>query len=240
MSDETSTEEHFLQTYHTSNGRESLLSGESHDAAIASLERRFARYLPADRSARILDIGCGEGLIYQFIQKRGYTSFSGVDISPENVELCHRAGIPSVQLKDVAKDDLADLGTFSLIFCIDVIEHMQPSTALPVCLKIKSLLAPGGLVVFQTPNMGSMSAAFNRYYDLTHHFGLTEKTLRELLLAAGFEASNVAVLPCLTAVTPLGRVREIYGKLLHRVLMASEGGRRPRIATSNLIATARL
>jgi hypothetical protein len=55
----------------------------------------------------------------------------------------------------------------------------------------KLCVGDGGRLVIQTPNMGSFLGWHMRYNDITHEFGVTEKGIVDLLLAAGFEKKKL-------------------------------------------------
>src|SRR5436190_570685 len=44
------------------------------------------RYFPANREAKILDIGCGAALLLYFLREVGYLRLWGIDTSPEQVQ----------------------------------------------------------------------------------------------------------------------------------------------------------
>ena len=76
--------------------------------AAAGLERRrpyldrlVRDHFPSDRSARILDLGCGHGAILWAAARAGYTQLAGVDASPEQVAAAQRLNIPGVRLGDL-------------------------------------------------------------------------------------------------------------------------------------------
>ena len=46
-----------------------------------------------DRSAVILDVGCGTGLTCQYLAERGFTTFDGIDITPEMIAKSRERGI---------------------------------------------------------------------------------------------------------------------------------------------------
>ena len=72
------TRELALERYSTHLGR----SPEMTEHVTRSLERCFADWLPSDRSAPILDAGCGEGNLLAFLRAKGYANLSGFDLSP--------------------------------------------------------------------------------------------------------------------------------------------------------------
>src|SRR5215510_12035632 len=56
------------------------------------LMRVIRRHFPAERSARVLEIGCGHGTLLYFARHAGYTQLSGVDTSPEQGGGCQASG----------------------------------------------------------------------------------------------------------------------------------------------------
>jgi 2-polyprenyl-3-methyl-5-hydroxy-6-metoxy-1,4-benzoquinol methylase len=58
-------------------------------------------HFPMDRSARILDLGCGHGAFIYFLREAGYTNVVGVDKSPEQVAEAKRLGIDGVHEADL-------------------------------------------------------------------------------------------------------------------------------------------
>jgi hypothetical protein len=93
-------------------------------------------------------------------------------------------------------------------------------------------------LILQTPNLGSLPGPFIRYNDLTHEFGLTEKTVVDLLLLAGFPAGEIEVRAAWNATTLPGYLREIWLRLVYFAVFAVEGAGRPRIPTKNLLVRA--
>jgi 2-polyprenyl-3-methyl-5-hydroxy-6-metoxy-1,4-benzoquinol methylase len=200
------------------------------------MRRSLEPWLPADRETPILDIACGEGALLAFLQEQGYTDLSGFDISPENVEICHRIKLPFVQKGDAFELlGAEDTGRFGLICAIDLIEHIPKEQAAQLIEVIRGQLRANGSVILQTPNAGSLYASHNRYYDLSHHFAVTEKSAIDLMMLGGFQTDEIEVRPHWNAVTSVGRLRELYVSLIHKLIFLGEGNRRPRISTSNLL-----
>lgn len=81
----------------------------------------FARIVP-DKTARVLDMGCGTGLAGVALNKLGYTDIDGADFSPEMVAVAERRGVyRALHQHDVTKpaafareyDALISVGLFS-------------------------------------------------------------------------------------------------------------------------------
>lgn len=237
--DDRPTAERVIERYHSVNRRV-----DPHDSArarvlFAVFERTVGRHLPVDRTARCLDLACGEGALLAYLRAKGFTDAAGIDLSPENVALCRAAGL-DVRLGDVREAGvLRQAGSVDLVTAFDIVEHLPKPEAGTFVELIRTLLRPGGTAILQTPNLGGLNGAYHRYNDLTHEFGLTEKSAVDLALAAGFDEADVTVEPAWNATTALGRGREGYTRLLHAARFLTEGAGRPRIASANLLLVLR-
>lgn len=127
------------------------------DACMArwSLDRR-ARSALADR--RALDVGCGAGLLTEPLARMG-AAVTGIDAAAENIAAAQaHAGALPITYRCVAVEALAREGaTFDLITCLEVIEHVADRRAFFAALR--TLLAPGGIFIFSTPNRTPLSYA---------------------------------------------------------------------------------
>ncbi len=204
-----------------------------------SLARSLGAWLPADLATPILDIGCGEGNLLCFLRERGYMNLGGLDLSPENVAICHALGLGFVQQGDaLSLRRIPGLWRYGAIFALDLLEHLPRARAASFLEDVRRLLLPGGYAVIQTPNLGSHLGWFHLYSDLTHEFGLTESSALSLLAAAGFPAERVELRAAWSATTLAGYLREAYVALLHRLLWMADGSGRPKIATRDLLLRA--
>lgn len=237
---ERSTTERLIERYNTLNRRRTAHDPEHRDVMFRSLHRVYAPFLPEDRDAALLDAGCGEGSLLSFLTSRGYRNLSGFDLSEENVAICHQAGLGFVHRFDALEmDRLPGDPRFDRVFALDLLEHIPKERASRFLELARDRLRPGGVLLVQTPNMGCVYAQYHRYNDLSHEFGLTEKTARDLFMTAGFESDEITVSPVWNAATTLGRARETYARLLHRAIFLADDRDRPKIPTKNLLIQAR-
>lgn len=227
-----------IERYHTTTGRPSIQDPRVRRLVWRSFGRTVGPWLPADHSVRILDAACGEGALLAFLRDRGYRTLEGFDLSPQCVEECHRLGLDFVKRFDLLDLERWPGEKYDVIFLMDIVEHLPKERAAGILEVAHRKLAPGGCLVIQTPNLGSLMGPYHRYCDLTHELGLTEKSVRDLLALAGFERDRVEVRPAWNAATPLGRAREVYLRILHRLIFLAEDSSRPRIPTKNLLVRA--
>lgn len=103
---------------------------------------------------RLLDIGCGGGLLCEPMARLGF-SVVGADASERNIAVAsaHAAnGGVAIDYRAVAAESLlaADEAAFDLILNMEVVEHVtDPGVFLRGCGR---LLAPGGLMIVATLN----------------------------------------------------------------------------------------
>jgi len=241
MSTHRSTTDRLFERYHTYSRRPEFMNDQGLlRTMFKSFERVLGSWLPDDLSAAILDVGCGEGALLAFLKYKGYQKLYGLDISPENVNLCHHLGFGSVQELDMSQlDRFPGPSHYDVIFAMDVIEHLPKQSAADFLEHIRERIRPGGFLILQTPNMGSFTGLYHRYYDLSHEFGLTEKSALDLLMLVGFRIDEIQIRPAWNATSFLGYLREVYLRLLHLAVFLAEGSARPKIPTRNLLIRAK-
>ena len=111
---------------------------------------------------RILDIGCGGGILSESMARLG-AEVTGIDLAekPLKVAQLHAldAGI-SVDYQAVPAEDLAQMtpASFDVVTCMEMLEHVpDPASTVQACA---TLVKPGGRVFFSTLNRNPKSYLF--------------------------------------------------------------------------------
>jgi len=139
---------------------------------------------------KLLDVGCGHGLLVDEARKRGWDAI-GLELSSDAAAYARdRLGL---DVREQTLESLrADEGGFDAIVMADVIEHLDdPGAAIDRC---HELLAPDGVLLVVTPDPSSITAriAGPRWWGYlpAHTYLLPRHTLRELLSARGLVISE--------------------------------------------------
>lgn len=103
----------------------------------------FAEYVP-DRSSKILDIGCGTGLMGIALSNHGYTDFDGLDLSPEMIEQARGKGVYQDFIKaDLTKTLPIDSDTYNAAVSTGTFTHAHVGAA--ALDEIFRVLKPGAI-----------------------------------------------------------------------------------------------
>ncbi|MGB8811637.1 MAG: bifunctional 2-polyprenyl-6-hydroxyphenol methylase/3-demethylubiquinol 3-O-methyltransferase UbiG [Paracoccaceae bacterium] len=125
----------------------------------AEFDRDLTKPLPF-AGLRILDIGCGGGLLSEPMARLGAT-IVGADAAPRNIPVAQlhaeQMGL-TIDYRHTTAEDLAAAGErFDVVLNMEVVEHVSdPLTYLTAC---QTLLKPGGLMICSTLNRNAKSFA---------------------------------------------------------------------------------
>lgn len=141
--------------------------------------------VPVPTGARVLDAGCGSGRTLQ--ELADYGQVSGIELDTESAELARGRGLGEVvigRLEQLPWDD----GTFDLITCLDVIEHVPDDiTALQ---ELRRVCRPGGRLLVTVP---AYQALWSQHDEANHHYRrYSRPRLRGAAAAAGWRIERVS------------------------------------------------
>lgn len=142
-----------------------------------------------DKSSRILDVGCGTGLLVYALRNLGYANVEGIDLSPQQIEASCAAGLPCTLVDDpyLERRAATEPGSLDAVFLMDVLEHVPVASQMVFVGAISRLLKSSGRLVISVPNANSSFAARWRYIDWTHCSAFTEHSLEFVVKNQGFK-----------------------------------------------------
>jgi 2-polyprenyl-6-hydroxyphenyl methylase/3-demethylubiquinone-9 3-methyltransferase len=114
------------------------------------------------KSKRVLDVGCGGGLLSEGMAALG-AEVIGIDLSDKPLGVARLHLLESghkVDYRKVSVEALADEmpGAFDAVTCLEMLEHVpNPSSVITACAR---LVKPGGQVFFSTLNRNPKSYLF--------------------------------------------------------------------------------
>ena len=123
-----------------------VLGTVSQPKSVALLSTRLK-----DKSVKIIDIGCGTGLVGKHLKAEGFLYFDGIDISEDMLSIAKSRGYTNLFLGSLNKQLPVLTDSYDCAMCIGVFTHGHVSSDRfnELCRIIK----PGGYVCF-TVNEG--------------------------------------------------------------------------------------
>jgi 2-polyprenyl-6-hydroxyphenyl methylase/3-demethylubiquinone-9 3-methyltransferase len=169
-------------------------------------------------SRRVLDVGCGGGLLAEGMARRG-ARVTGIDLAPQALAVARlhamEAGI-EVDYRLETVESLAEAGpaSYDLVTCLEMLEHVPDPAG--VVAALARLVRPGGQVICSTINRNARSFALAivgaeylmRLLPMgTHQYGrlIRPSELTQWARSGGLELEDLAGLEY----DPLGRKARI-------------------------------
>lgn len=114
------------------------------------------------RGKRVLDVGCGGGLLTEAMAQRG-AQVTGIDVAPSSLQVAqlhlHESRL-NVDYHNVTAEHFAQQQpqTFDVVTCMEMLEHVpDPASIVRACAQ---LAKPGGHVILSTLNRNPKSYLF--------------------------------------------------------------------------------
>ncbi len=125
------------------------------------LRLRYVEAAAKLRGARVLDVGCGGGILAEAMARVG-AQVLGIDLSQALLDVAELHALEAqvaVEYRAVAAEHLAQeqAGQFALVTCMEMLEHVPDPAGMLAALA--ALVKPGGDVIVSTLNRKPMAFA---------------------------------------------------------------------------------
>lgn len=162
---------------------------------------RLAFFLPTIEQSPVakarrpaLDLGCGRGEWLQLLQQKNWPGY-GVDTNARSIELCRALNLEVVQADAVQHLTEVPDGQLGAVTAFHLAEHLPFPQVIRLLRHAARSLAPGGLVILETPNPANRDvASLSFYLDPSHIAPLPSALLHVALEFTGFRDIRVVQL----------------------------------------------
>jgi O-antigen chain-terminating methyltransferase len=194
------------------------------------IKKRVAAYVPRLKKLGIdfkkhpvLDIGCGRGEFLQVLKERGIAA-RGLDLNESMVKRCEERGLDVVQADAMDYLSKQKTGSLGVITGFHIVEHIPFNSLLRLFEECHRVVAPGGIVLFETPNPESIHVgSFAFYFDPSHLNPLAPDILAFAIENRGFERAEIVRLhPKGDGQENVGRDDKYVAEIVRRFYMAQD------------------
>ncbi|MDP3996370.1 MAG: methyltransferase domain-containing protein [bacterium] len=135
--------------------------------------------LEKNKESKILDFGCGSGILVEELSSEGYKAF-GVDVSREAIRFGNSEGIKNIKVMASDKIDFPD-NVFDVVTALDVLEHLENEKL--SMKEIERVLKPGGVLIVMVP---AYMFLWGVQDEVAHHYRrYTESSLLTVIKKSG-------------------------------------------------------
>lgn len=154
---------------------------------------KFAEEVIADhKPSFVIELGSNDGIMLRNFNLQGIRHL-GIEPSENVAKVARENGVDTISCffdEKVAKDILEDDGQADVILAANVLCHISDIHS--VIRGIKTLLKPGGVLIFEDPYLGDILAktSYDQIYD-EHAFYFSASSVSRLFKQYGMEIINV-------------------------------------------------
>ena len=189
----------------------------------------LCRWGRLERGERLLEIGCGTGLVTELVHAATGASIVGIDISPELVaEAKARLPQATFQVENAFRMSFPN-ASFDAVYGSSILHHLEIEPALAEIMRV---LRPGGRMVFAEPNMLNPQIFVQKNVplikrwlgDTPHETAFVRWSFARRLRRSGFTGVLVFPFDFLHPLTPRPLIPMVsaLGALVERIPLARE------------------
>lgn len=162
------------------------------------IAKRQSVYLPYFKKSKLdsskfpaIDIGCGNGEFVEILSKNGIRAI-GLDLNKAMVDNVKQKGLEAVQGDALSYLRKQKSNSCMAITGFHIVEHIPFLDLVKIFNECYRVLAPGGFVIFETPNPeNTIVGSCNFYNDPSHLHPLPPAFLELVMKTRGFSKNEI-------------------------------------------------
>jgi 2-polyprenyl-3-methyl-5-hydroxy-6-metoxy-1,4-benzoquinol methylase len=161
---------------------------EALQKALYTQRVRMVESVAGTKRGRVLDVGCGRGLLLDAFRRRGW-DVQGTELTGEAARYARQAAGVPVEIGRLEEIGFPE-SHFDVITMWHVLEHVHDPRV--VLAEVKRILKPGGVLLVGVPNFSGFEARLFKdkwfHLDVPRHVThLTKTTLKQVLQENGLQ-----------------------------------------------------
>ncbi|MFZ6648649.1 methyltransferase domain-containing protein [Undibacterium sp. TJN25] len=146
---------------------------------------------PKNERLAVVDVGCGRGEWLELMDEQ-HIPATGVDMNAAMVDACLARGFAARCDDAIAYLRELPAGSIAAVTGFHIIEHLPFEILIALFDAALHALAPGGVIIFETPNPENlMVGACNFYYDPTHLHPIVPQVAQFMARQRGFSKAEI-------------------------------------------------
>lgn len=137
------------------------------------------------KESKILDMGCGTGIIMKKFQNLGF-NICGIDKSSDAISFCKKRGLNNVKLGD-GNNIPFENEKFDIVIALDILEHVDDDSL--VLKEMNRVLKKGGKLIISVPAFKFLWTQHD--IEVQHKRRYAKSNLESKIIQSGFKIKRI-------------------------------------------------
>ena len=133
------------------------------------------------KNAKILDVGCGDGSLCEYLSVSGYENITGIDVSEVIINKCKDKKDSKVKYvrKDIVNEHFDSKEKYDIIICWFLLHHIKKEDVEKFTIKLFNLCNPNGILILSSLYHDGMESRDSYFSDLHQVIYYTDKEVND-------------------------------------------------------------